>query len=67
MGAYEFAAPLGDIDGDCQIGLSDLSILLSRYGTSAGATPAHGDLDDDGDVDLGDLARLLANYGATCP
>lgn len=56
-----------DLDGDGHIGLSDLAILLSNFGTPGGASPQDGDLDDDGDVDLSDLAALLANFGATCP
>jgi hypothetical protein len=67
MGAYEFAAALGDIDGDCQIALGDLAVLLSHYGTPSGALYADGDVDGDGDVDLNDLALLLASYGTTCP
>jgi hypothetical protein len=57
---------LGDLDGDCDVDLTDLSILLSNYGTTGGATYADGDLDSDGDVDLADLALLLASYGAEC-
>ncbi|MFQ5807547.1 MAG: hypothetical protein ACE5I3_13960 [Phycisphaerae bacterium] len=57
---------VGDLDGDCDVDLADLSILLSNYGTSSGADPGDGDLDGDGDVDLMDLAQLLASYGAEC-
>ncbi len=57
---------LGDLDGDCDVDLADLSILLSNYGTTSGATYEDGDLDGDGDVDLADLALLLANYGTEC-
>ncbi len=52
----------GDIDGDGDVDLADLSILLAHYGQS-GVGPDEGDLDGDGDVDLGDLSILLANYG----
>jgi hypothetical protein len=50
-----------DFNGDCSIGLSDLAILLSAFGASAG-----GDLDGDGDTDLSDLAALLSEYGDDC-
>jgi hypothetical protein len=55
------------IDGDTQVGLSDLAILLSRFGTTGGATFRDGDLDGDRDVDLSDLAFLLSNFGTNCP
>jgi len=55
-----------DLDGDNQVNLSDLSRLLSNYGTLSGATFEEGDLDGDGDVDLADLAALLGMYGDEC-
>ncbi|MFN0137503.1 MAG: immunoglobulin domain-containing protein [Phycisphaerae bacterium] len=58
---------VGDIDGDGAIGLTDLAILLTNFGTTGGATPAQGDLDDDTDVDLTDLATLLTPFGSVCP
>jgi len=66
MGAYEYQC-VGDLDGDGQINLPDLALLLAHYGTTADATYANGDLDFDGDVDLSDLSALLAVYGMTCP
>ncbi len=56
----------GDLDTDGEIGLSDLALLLSNYGTTVGATYDDGDLDEDGDVDLADLAELLGLYGTIC-
>jgi len=56
----------GDLDGDCDVDLGDLAILLSNYGVSSGAAYEDGDLDGDGDVDLADLSALLAVYGTTC-
>jgi hypothetical protein len=61
-----YMACLGDINGDGQIGLSDLGELLSNYNTTSGAGPDDGDLDCDQDVDLSDLAELLAVYDTTC-
>jgi hypothetical protein len=57
----------GDLDGDYDIDLADLSQLLGHYGMPEGARYEDGDLDGDGDVDLSDLAALLAVYGTTCP
>lgn len=56
-----------DLDGDRVIGLADLSMLLTHYGTPSGATREDGDLDGDGDVDLADLSALLELYGSACP
>ncbi len=56
-----------DLDGDGDIDLSDLSVLLANYGLTGGADPEDGDLDGDGDVDLADLSALLAVYGTNCP
>ena len=61
------ATPLypGDVDGDHDVDLADLSALLAAYETCAGDAnydPA-ADFDDSGCVDLADLAQLLAYYG----
>lgn len=56
----------GDIDGNDAVDLTDLSILLSNFGTASGASFEDGDLDGDGDVDLADLSVLLANFGRSC-
>jgi hypothetical protein len=57
----------GDLDGDGDVDLTDLSILLGNYGMTSGALYEDGDMDGDGDVDLTDLSLLLAHYGETCP
>jgi len=56
----------GDIDGDNDVDLTDLSIQLANFGTTSGATLESGDLDGDGDVDLTDLSLLLAAFGTVC-
>jgi hypothetical protein len=56
----------GDLDGDNQVGLTDLAQLLGHYGMTSGAAYEDGDLDLDGDVDLQDLAELLGHYGTVC-
>lgn len=66
-GAATAAPCLGDLDGDGLIGLSDLALFLSNFGTPSGATREQGDFDGDGDVDLTDLALLLSVFGTPCP
>jgi hypothetical protein len=58
--------PLGDLDNDGDIDLTDLAILLTHFGTPGGADWNDGDIDQDDDVDLADLAILLTNYGLSC-
>jgi hypothetical protein len=57
----------GDLDGDCDVDLGDLGILLAHYGQSGDVSYADGDLTGDGVIDLSDLGILLAYYGQTCP
>ena len=52
---------VGDLDGDGDVDLTDLTILLSDFDcVGAGCT---GDVDGDGQTTLTDLALLLANFG----
>jgi len=65
-GVMDVCVCAGDLTGDNQVDLTDLSIQLSNFGKSAGAAAEQGDLDGDGDVDLADLSLMLANFGAIC-
>jgi hypothetical protein len=65
-GRYASPRIHGDLDGDGDVDLSDLAILLSNYGMTSGAEYEDGDMDGDGDVDLSDLAALLSVYGTGC-
>jgi hypothetical protein len=56
----------GDLDGDGEVGLSDLGEVLADFGCQS--PPAcSGDVDGDGDTDLGDLGVVLSSFGFTCP
>jgi probable HAF family extracellular repeat protein len=54
--------PLGDVDNDCSVGITDFLLLLSVWGTCppTGSCPA--DLDGDGNVGIVDFLTLLANW-----
>jgi len=66
-GAALPSAPcFGDVDGDNQVSLTDLSIQLANFGLTSGATLEDGDLDGDGDVDLSDLSLMLSAFGTLC-
>lgn len=55
----------GDVDGDGDVDLTDLALLLSSFGTCDG-DPGYlpkADIDQSGCVDLVDLSILLANFG----
>ena len=49
-----------DLDGDGAVGILDLLVLLSAWGTDPGGPP---DFDNDGTVGILDLLTLLANWG----
>jgi serralysin len=51
----------GDLNNDNKVDISDLSILLSNYGTSN----ATADINGDGTVNVLDLSILLSHYGQT--
>ena len=55
---------LGDVDGDHDVDLSDLAVLLGNYGMT-GAEYSDGDLDGDGVIGLNDLAAMLGAFGST--
>jgi len=54
----------GDLDGDNDIDLDDLTLLLGDFGCSSGCV---GDIDGDGGTDLDDLTVLLQAFGTLCP
>lgn len=61
----ETACP-GDLNNDLTVDITDLTSLLSNFGTASGANLQDGDLDGDGDVDITDLATLLSLFGTAC-
>jgi hypothetical protein len=55
--------PLGDVDFDGQVGVSDLLILLASWGPCADCDDCPADLDGDCTVGVKDLLTLLGNWG----
>ena len=55
----------GDADGDGEVTLQDLNIVLFNFG-SAVAPGTNGDVDGDGDVTLNDLNIVLFFFGTVC-
>jgi hypothetical protein len=54
------ACPSADVNGDCHVTISDLSVLLSNWSSTTNATC---DLNHNGTVDIFDLSILLSQYG----
>lgn len=58
----------GDLDGDCVVSLSDLTLILSAFGCcspNACFNSAY-DINGDGCIDLSDLAIVLSQFGTNC-
>jgi endonuclease/exonuclease/phosphatase family metal-dependent hydrolase len=52
----------GDANGDGQVDLADLNLVLANFGSSPGIG-GQGDVTGDGEVNLADLNLVLANFG----
>jgi hypothetical protein len=69
-GSFSFATVpppcLGDLDGDLQRNVNDLTIFLGNFGTTVPANTL-GDLDGNGVVNVNDLTIFLGNFGVPCP
>ena len=57
--------PVGDLDGDCHVGINDFLMLLAAWGPCPDPCPPScpADLDCDGDVGINDFLILLAGWG----
>lgn len=52
----------GDANGDSEVNLADLNLVLANFGQ----TSPNGDVNGDGVVNLADLNLVLANFGLVC-
>jgi hypothetical protein len=59
-GVLDACASGGDLDGDGDVGPSDLAALLAQWGSDPNGPP---DFNDDNTIDAADLAELLAAWG----
>ena len=68
MGAYEVQRCVGDVDGDSDIDLTDLAMVLASFLLCEGSPGfvAGADLNGTGCVDLTDLAILLSSFENAC-
>ena len=55
----------GDVDGNGEVGVDDLLLLLGEYGTDCSAG-CDSDLDGNGEVDVDDLLNMLSYFGNNC-
>ena len=55
--------PIGDLDGDCAVGASDLLTLLANWGLCNDCARCPADFNDDCTVGAFDLLVLLSNWG----
>jgi hypothetical protein len=53
----------GDLNNDNTVNISDLSIMLSDYGTTDPTKIAQADIDNNGKVDILDMSTLLSHFG----
>ena len=64
MGFRVASSRPGDANGDGQVDINDLTIVLSNFGQT-GATWSQGEFTGSGTVDINDLTVVLANFGTT--
>lgn len=58
----------GDLDGDCDVDIVDIMLVVNRWGALAGDAryDAHYDLDSDGDIDIADITMVAAHWNEHC-
>lgn len=59
--------PLGDVNGDGRVDMSDVIILLNAFGSYLGHSRwnSAADMDQNLRIDMGDVTLALLNFGKT--
>ena len=65
---YERLGIIGDVNGDCKVGIVDLATVGKYYGTSPSDLNWNpgADVYIDGKIDIKDLTAVGMHYGQTC-
>jgi len=62
VGSATSACPVGDLNGDCQVGLPDLQAFAAQWLAGQCSGPTCADLDDTNDVNMVDFAELAESW-----
>lgn len=57
--------PFGDFDRDCDVDITDIMVVASRWNDPANYDAAY-DFDSDGDIDVADIMQVASVWGDTC-
>jgi hypothetical protein len=62
------AGLIGDVDGDCDIDVTDIMAIANHWGSRRGdaAFEARFDLDADDDIDVNDIMLVASHWGESC-
>jgi hypothetical protein len=63
LSATTKTAKIGDLDGNGAVDITDLSIMLSDFGSTDPVKIAQADIIVNGAVDIFDLSALLSHFG----
>jgi len=61
--------PLGDVDADCDVDVTDVMGVVNRWRRREGDADylKAGDVNDDGVINIVDIQKVVTEWGVTCP
>lgn len=62
----EYSCNCADVDGDGQVGIGDLVLVLSNFGLSGLDFNFPGNVDHDANIDIADLSLVLGQFATVC-